>query len=454
MKITFLGGAGTVTGSKYLLESSSLSGPLLVDCGLFQGIKYLRLKNWEPFPFDPQKLSGVILTHAHLDHSGAIPLLIKQGYSGPIYCSEATFELCRILLKDAGYLQEEEARYANKRGFSKHKPALPLYTRQDAEDCFPLFKPIQQHQVYTLNRQVNFQLLNAGHILGASMVQIHMKGKSWVFSGDLGRPQDPVIKPPAPLPQCDYLVLESTYGNRIHEKINPLERLKEIIDQVWKNKSVVIMPSFAVGRTQTLLYLLSTLKKQRRLPDIPIYLNSPMATEVTKLFCKYHQDHRLSEHQCRETCDIATYVHTAEESRELNSRGGPMIIISASGMATGGRVVHHLKSFIGNPENFILFAGFQAAGTRGASMIAGAQEIKIHGQYYPVRAKILCLDMLSAHADFKEILTWLKASKIRPSNTFITHGEPSASDNLRRVIEEELGWNVTIPLLGEARKLE
>lgn len=456
MKITFLGGAGTVTGSKYLIESSDLNGPIFVDCGLFQGLKNLRLKNRKPLPIDPKSISAVILTHAHLDHSGYIPLLVKSGFSGPIYCSEATFELCKILLPDSGHLQEEEAYYANKRGFSKHSPALPLYTLEDAKTSLSYFKPIKQHTEINLSDNksgVSFELFNAGHILGACSVRVKLEGKSILFSGDLGRTNDLIMKTPEPPPECDYLVVESTYGNKQHHKVNPIELIRELVDEAWKNKSVIIIPTFAVGRAQTLLYILSKLKEQKQLPDIPIYLNSPMATDATKVFCQFQEEHKLNENQCYNTCEIAKYVHTPEESKELNTRSGPMIIISASGMATGGRVIHHLKSFVGDPKNIILFAGFQAAGTRGAAMVEGVDKIKIHGNYYPVRAKILCLDMLSAHADYTEILSWLKSAKRKPIKIFVTHGEPAASDSLRHKIEEHLKWDVEVPFLGESMDL-
>lgn len=453
MKLTFLGGTGTVTGSKYLIESSSLTGPILVDCGLFQGLKNLRLKNRESLPFDPKGLSAVILTHAHLDHSGYIPLLVKSGFKGPIYCSEATYELCKILLPDSGHLQEEEAKYANKRGFSKHHPALPLYTIEDAEASLSFFKPVKRHTKIPLSKNASFELFNAGHILGSCTVRIEADGRSIGFSGDLGRSNDLVMKTPEPPPECDYLVVESTYGNRKHQEVNPIGLLKEIVDEAWKNKGVIIIPSFAVGRAQTLLYILSELKRQKELPDIPVYLNSPMATNVTNLFCNFQDEHRLNEKQCHETCDIATYVRSPEESKELNTRSGPMIIVSASGMATGGRVVHHLKAFLGDPKNIVLFAGFQAAGTRGAAMVAGAEEIKIHGQYYQVKAKIMSLDMLSAHADYTEILSWLKSSRAKPRKVFVTHGESSASDSLRQKIEETLKWDAEVPFLGESKEL-
>ncbi|MBN20970.1 MAG: MBL fold metallo-hydrolase [Bdellovibrionaceae bacterium] len=454
MKITFLGGTGTVTGSKYLLESSGFDGPVLVDCGLFQGLKNLRLRNWQGLPFDVKNLSAIILTHAHLDHTGYIPLLVKSGYKGPIYCSEATYELCKILLPDSGHLQEEEARYANKRGFSKHQPALPLYTLEDAQKSLQSFKPVRRHQKIPLSKQASFELFNAGHILGSSVVRIETEGKRLVFSGDLGRPDDLVMKPPESLPDCDYLVVESTYGNRKHERVDPVGLLKEIVDEAWANKGVVIIPSFAVGRAQTLLYILSELNRQGKLPDIPVYLNSPMATNVTHVFCHFQDEHRLSESQCKDTCDVAVYVQTPEESKTINQQSGPMIIVSASGMATGGRVVHHLKAFASDPKNIVLFAGFQAAGTRGAAMVHGADMIKIHGQYIPVRAKVKCLDMLSAHADYMEILSWLQTSKHRPKKVFVTHGEPSASDSLRQKIEEELKWDVEVPFLGESRELK
>lgn len=454
MKINFLGGTGTVTGSKYLVESPELSGPIMVDCGLFQGLKNLRLKNREPFPVDVKQLSAIILTHAHIDHSGYIPLLIKQGFQGTIYCSEATFELCKILLPDCGYLQEEEAKYANKKGFSKHKPALPLYTLKEARYSLEFFKPIKRNKKVYLSDTFSFELFNAGHILGSCLVKLQSRTTSIVFSGDLGRKEDPVMKSLDPLPECDYLVVESTYGNRRHKQENPLEVLKNIVNEAWEQKGVVIIPSFAVGRAQTLLYLLSELKKLKQLPDIPIYLNSPMATNVTRLFCDYINEHKLDESQCKELCQIVSFVNSPEESKALNLRSGPMIIISASGMATGGRVIHHLKSFVSSPKNFVVFAGFQAAGTRGAAMIEGAKEIKIHGEYFPVRAQVINLNMLSAHADYTEILHWLLHSKSRPKKVFVTHGEPAALDSLRQKIEETLNWVVEVPEMGDERVLK
>lgn len=453
MKISFLGGAGTVTGSKYLLEGENLDGPILLDCGLFQGLKNLRLKNRDPLSVDPSKLSAVILTHAHLDHSGYLPLLVKNGYKGPIYCSDATFELCKILLPDSGYLQEEEARYANKRGFSKHNPALPLYTQEDAEKSLSFFKPVKRHSKINLNSNASFELFNAGHILGSSFVRIQINGKSIVFSGDLGRPNDSVMKAPEALVDCDYLVVESTYGNRKHDSSNPIGLLAELAQDAWKNKAVIVIPAFAVGRAQTLLHLFADLKYKGQIPNIPIYLNSPMATNVTKVFCDFQDDHRLNEQQCHEACEVAKYIRSPEESKDLNTRSGPMIIISASGMATGGRVIHHLKAFVEDPKNIILFAGFQAAGTRGAAMVAGAEEIKIHGQYFKVKAKIVNIDSFSAHADYSEILNWLGTAKKAPMKVFVTHGEASASDSLRQKIEEKFNWNVEVPFLGESKEL-
>ncbi|MCB0368591.1 MAG: MBL fold metallo-hydrolase [Bdellovibrionales bacterium] len=453
MRISFLGGAGTVTGSKYLVEDESLDGPILLDCGLFQGLKNLRLKNRDPLSVDPTKLSAVILTHAHLDHSGYLPLLVKNGFKGPIYCSDATFELCKILLPDSGYLQEEEARYANKRRFSKHNPALPLYTQEDAEKSLSVFKPVKRHNKIKLGSNASFELFNAGHILGSSFVRIQINGKLIIFSGDLGRPNDSVMKAPEDLVDCDYLVVESTYGNRKHDNSNPIGLLAELAQDAWKNKAVIVIPAFAVGRAQTLLHLFADLKNKGQIPNIPIYLNSPMATNVTKVFCDFQDDHRLNEQQCHEACEVAKYIRSPEESKDLNTRSGPMIIISASGMATGGRVIHHLKAFVENPKNIILFAGFQAAGTRGASMMAGAEEIKIHGQYFRVKARIVNIDSFSAHADYSEILNWLDSAKKAPMKVFVTHGEASASDSLRQKIEEKFNWNVEVPFLGESKEL-
>lgn len=443
LKLQFLGATGTVTGSKYLLQTPTQS--LMVDCGLFQGYKMLRLRNWAPLPFDPRKLNAVVLTHAHIDHSGYLPLLVKHGYKGPIYCTSATRDLCTILLKDSAQLQEEEARHANKHGFSKHKPALPLYSRADAERCFPLFKVVDLDAKIKLGDSLSMRLRPSGHILGSAFVTIQ-GSTSITFSGDLGRQHDLVMRPPVAIEDSDYLVIESTYGNRLHDTTNPKKILADTINRTIQRGGVVVIPAFAVGRVQALLYYIYLLKKEKSIPhDLPLYLNSPMAVNVTQVFIDHIGEHRVSAEECRAMCEGVRFVETEEESKRLNHRHNPMIIIAGSGMATGGRVIHHLKEFTPHPRNTILFSGFQAGGTRGALMVEGAEKIKIHGEYYPVQAEIVSMDNLSAHADANEILAWLKNFRLPPIRTFITHGEPAAADALRFRIQEELSWQVSVP---------
>ncbi|MEK6210455.1 MAG: MBL fold metallo-hydrolase [Pseudomonadota bacterium] len=443
MHLTFLGATGTVTGSKYLITV----GPkrILVDCGLFQGLKQLRLRNWEPLPIDPKKIDAVILTHAHIDHSGYLPLLSKKGFSGTVYCSRATRDLCEILLPDSGHLQEEEAEYANRKGFSKHSPALPLYTQEDAERCLTLLVPFDLDRDIDLGDGISLRFSHSGHILGSCFVRLTHEGRTIVFTGDLGRPNDIVMKPPVRVAKADYLVLESTYGDRLHGAANPEAQLTDIINRTVQRGGVVVVPTFAVGRAQELLYYVHLLKASRAIPDIPIYLNSPMAVDATRIFHEHPGEHRLTHQQCEDMCHAAKIVNSVEESKQLNTRSGPMVILAASGMATGGRVVHHLKAFAPDARNTILFGGFQAAGTRGAAMLAGTESIKIHGEYVPVRAEVAALSNLSAHADYAEIMGWLGGFDSPPQQTFITHGEPVAADALRHRIEEQKGWRCRIP---------
>ncbi len=453
MKLQFLGAAGTVTGSKYLVTCGD--NRILIDCGLFQGLKQLRLRNWSALPFDPKKLSAVVLTHAHLDHSGYIPLLVKHGFRGPIHCTEATLELCKLLLPDSGHLQEEDAQYANRHGFSKHKPALPLYTQGDAEKSLRYFRPVPYDRPIELGQNLTAQLTPSGHILGSAFVTLTDGACKVVFSGDLGRPHDSIMVEPRAVDHADYLIVESTYGDRLHANINPADELEPIITRTIARGGVVIVPSFAVGRAQTLLYYVHQLKAQGRIPaSLPVYLNSPMAVDVTQLYHEFRNEHRLDPKECNAMCRAAKYVNSVEESERLNAQRQPMIIIAASGMATGGRVVHHLKAFAPDARNTILFSGFQAAGTRGAAMLAGAKEIRIHGQDIPVRAEIALLSTLSAHADYSEILQWLKNYRAPPRMTFVTHGEPVAADALRQRIERQLGWSVHVPEHQECVELE
>ncbi len=417
---------------------------------MFQGFKNLRLRNWAPPPIDPLSIETVLLTHARLDHSGYLPLLAKKGFQNRVYCSVATQELCHILLPDAGHLQEKDPEFANRHNFSKHKPALPLFTEDDARNALRLLHAIPFEQQQTLNRGVNFGLHRAGHILGAASIHLHCGESALVFSGDLGRFNDAVMRPPDFIAEADYLVVESTYGNRAHDKRDPENALVDVIAPTIKRSGTVIVPAFAVGRAQTLLYHVHRLKVQGRMPRmLPVYLDSPMAIDASDAFCRHVEDHNLTEQQCRGFCDDAIYIRDSQASKALTDNPTPKVIISASGMATGGRVLHHLKHYAPDPRNAILFAGFQAGGTRGAAMVAGAETIKIHGEYVAVRAAVTNIESLSAHADADEILLWLGGFKKPPRMTFITHGEPSAADALRHRIEEQLGWTCVVPELGQ-----
>jgi metallo-beta-lactamase family protein len=444
MNIQFLGATGTVTGSKYLLRSESAT--VLVDCGLYQGYKQLRLRNWSPLPVRPSEIDAVVLTHAHLDHSGYIPLLVREGFRGKIYCSEATFDLCKILLRDSGHLQEEDAAYANRHGFSKHAPALPLYTEEDAVHSLGYFAPVKFGTRFDVAGDLTAELAIGGHILGAAIVTIRDGRRSVTFSGDLGRQDDPIMPAPSRIAHSDYLLVESTYGNRRRNGRDPVDVLEETITATIARGGVVVIPAFAVGRAQELMYYLHLLKERGAIPaQLPVYLDSPMAREATSIYTRHHDDHRLTAAQCRAIAESATIVSSVEESQEIDRKQVPKVIISASGMATGGRVLHHLKAFAADHRNTILFAGYQAGGTRGAAMIAGADSIKIHGAYVPVRAQVTQIETLSAHADSEEILAWLSGFEKPPRQTFVVHGEPDAADALRRRIQNELGWNCRVP---------
>ncbi len=441
--LQFVGGAGTVTGSKYLISTPKTH--ILIDCGMFQGLKSLRLQNWDGLPIDPAKIDAILLTHAHIDHSGYIPRLIKNGFKGKIYSTAATKDLCEILLPDAGYLAEEEAAYLNKHRKSKHSPALPLFTMEEAQKSLKHFESVPYDQEISLPSGISFEMRYAGHILGAASIVLRVEGKSFLFTGDVGRSNDPVLFPPKLLPQTDYLITESTYGNKRHNVSDPLSELEEIVSEAFQRNGVIIIPAFAVGRAQTLMFYLWKLKNQGRLPDIPMYLNSPMATNVNGIFKKYHELHQLSAAESDEVCHVVKYIRSVDESKALNEKKGPMLIISASGMITGGRVLHHIKQFGPNPRNLILLSGFQAAGTRGEALQHGSSEIKIHGEYLPIRAQVKVLENISAHADYQEMIDWFRASHIRPKKVFITHGEPASSDGMRMRLTDAFGWKCVIP---------
>lgn len=443
MLLTFMGATETVTGSKYLITNDDKK--IMVDCGLFQGLKELRMRNWQAPPVNPRDVDAIILTHAHIDHSGYLPRFAKHGFSGPIYATPATHDLCNILLPDSGYLHEEEAARANKYGYSKHHPALPLYTKEDAEAVLEQFSPIPFGKIVQLGSDIHFQFQHAGHILGASFVRIKERDTSIMFSGDMGRFRDPVMHPPATIQAVDYLVLESTYGNRVHSDIDPIEQLGEIINKTINRKGSLVIPSFAVGRAQNLLYYIYKLKTSNVIPNIPVYLDSPMAVSATNLFCKYAKEHNLSKDETNKVCDMVKYVSTVEDSKALDETTHPIIIISASGMATGGRVLHHLKAFATDERNTILLSGFQAAGTRGDRFLKGEKQIKMLGKMVPIKAEVLNLENTSAHADQPEILAWLGKFTKPPRKVFLTHGEKGSSKALKEKIIDEFGWNVVIP---------
>lgn len=443
MQLTFLGATNTVTGSKFLLSLDNKK--ILVDCGLFQGLKELRLRNWVKLPVDPHLIDAVILTHAHIDHSGYLPVLVKNGFRGKVYSSLATKDLCAVLLPDSGYLQEEEARNANKYGYSKHHPAVPLYTREDAERTLTLFHPLEFRKKHKLDVETLVTLIPAGHILGASFVQIKHYNETLLFSGDLGRPHDIIMHPPAVMQEADYLVLESTYGNRLHARVDPLVELAAIISRTVARGGTIVIPAFAVGRAQHMLYLMYLLKISKRIPIVPIYLDSPMAKDATDIFLKYTELHRLDAELSKKVCAVATYINTKEESQLLDRERSPKIIISASGMLEGGRVLHHIKTFGPDERNTIVFTGYQAAGTRGADVINGKRELKVFGETIAVKAEVRILSNMSAHADYEEILDWLENFNHHPRKVFITHGEPEAALSLKEKIEKKFQWTCVIP---------
>ncbi len=443
MHLTFLGATQTVTGSRYLLACGKRQ--LLIDCGLFQGYKHLRLKNWKSLPVDVRALDAVILTHAHLDHSGFVPVLWRDGYRGPVYATAATADLCRILLPDSGHLQEEQAQYANRHKFSKHSPALPLYTQADAEASLDLFRAVDFDSLLSVAPGISCRFSRAGHLLGAASVRIEHEGRSVLFSGDLGRPNEPLMPAPAPPPAADYVLIESTYGDRLHAPVDPQVQLRDAIRRTCARHGVILIPTFAVGRAQLMMLLVARLKAAGEIPDLPVYLDSPMAIDATDSLLRFRSEQRLNDADIRRLRAAAMRVHTQDQSRALDRIREPAIILAASGMATGGRVLHHLKVFGPDERNLILFAGFQAGGTRGAAMVAGARNLRIHGEDFPLNAEVMQLDAISAHADAHELVGWLRQMPGPPRRVFITHGEPAASDALRARIARELRWNAEVP---------
>lgn len=447
LSLKSLGAAGTVTGSKHLL---TLGGHrILIDCGLFQGLKNLRDLNWTPLPISPRDIDAVILTHAHLDHCGYLPRLVREGYRGKIYATPATRDVAELILMDSGHLQEKDAEFLNRHQLSRHQPALPLYTVHDAQNAVEHFSTVEFDKTVRLSNGAWFRFHRAGHILGAAWVEMAWGGHRIVFSGDIGRYGDPLMPDPARPVEADYVMIESTYGNRIHDKTDPEDALRTVVERTIKRGGTLIVPAFAVGRAQELLYYFWKLKQTGGLRDVPVFLDSPMAIDATGLMGRHPEDHRLDLESCKKVFGIAHYTDDVEASKAISSSHVPKIVISASGMATGGRVLHHLKAFAPDPRNTILLAGFQAAGTRGRSLQDGAKELKIHGTWIPVNAEVAHLDMLSAHADADELMRWLSGFPHPPRKVFIVHGEPEASEGLRVRIGRELGWASVVPRLDQ-----
>ncbi|NNM51923.1 MAG: MBL fold metallo-hydrolase [Pseudomonadales bacterium] len=438
MHLKFLGAAGTVTGSRTQVYAEGYN--ILVDCGLFQGIKNYRERNWSPFPVPARSLDAVVLTHAHLDHSGYLPVLVRQGFHGPIYCTPGTRDLCQILLPDAAHLQEEDAMYANHHHFSKHQPAMPLFTQADVRKTLDLIQVQDFGRDFNIHGKLQGHFSHAGHIIGASCLRLHDGEQRLVFSGDVGRAQDVIMRPPEPLQETDILIVESTYGDRRHDATDARTALAHWVNLTAAHGGSLIIPAFAVGRAQMALHLLCGLREAGEIPAIPIYLNSPMAIRATEVFMHHQHEHRLNAHECQRMQNMVTFVETPEESRTLTARHGPMIVVSASGMATGGRVLHHLRQVLPDHNSAVLFMGYQAPGTRGDALVHGHTPIRIHGEMIPVACHIYQLDSLSAHADYQELIDWLRVLPRPPRMTYINHGEPAASDALRRHLKEQLNF--------------
>lgn len=452
--IQFLGATHTVTGSKHLVQVDGYR--TLVDCGLFQGLKQLRMRNWDPFPINPTSINSVILTHAHIDHTGYLPRLVWEGFSGPVYATPATVELARIMLPDSARLQEEEAAYANKVGSTRHSPALPLYTEKDAETALKLFDSVNYHKPVRLTPKLSFEFVTAGHILGSCFVRMRIKDddgeeKTILLTGDIGRYNEPIVRDPAPVEEADYIVLESTYGDRRHPDFDVKAKLAEIINETSRRGGHILIPAFAVGRTQHLLYLIRELEESGEIPVLPVVVDSPMAVSATKLYLRHREEHDLEmkdlvdERKNPMATRRFTLARTVQESKAITASEEPTIVISASGMATGGRILHHLMRRLPDERNTVVFVGFQAEGTRGRRLIDGEDEVKIFGQMVPVRARIERLENLSAHADYEEILRWLSGFKRPPRKVFLVHGESGAMNALKQKITEKFGWSVQIP---------
>jgi metallo-beta-lactamase family protein len=462
-KLTFLGAAGTVTGSRHLLEAEGKK--MLIDCGMFQGRKEDRLRNWEPFPIPPEEINRVFLTHAHIDHTGWLPRLVKEGFSGPVHCTTTTHDLCKIMLKDSAHLQEEDAKWANKKGFSKHKPALPLYTTEDADRALELFQPLYYGEEYYGDLpQYRVKFKDAGHILGSSFIEFKKEDgphtRKILFSGDFGRPRQPVLRTPQQVFNVDYLVLESTYGDRLHGNEDTDGELVRIINEGSERGGVIIVPAFAVGRTQTLLYKIREFEERGLIPELQVFIDSPMAIETVNVFKHHLEDMDLYarvEHMNGKELfrpKNLKICKTREESISINSVKNNAIIISSSGMLEGGRILHHLAERMTDPRNTILFSGYQAIGTRGRKIQEGGESVKIHGREVPVNAHVESVHGTSGHGDYNEILAWLMGFNKAPERIFIVHGEGEASESMAQKIRDKFGWDVVVPKLFDSYELD
>jgi metallo-beta-lactamase family protein len=445
--LTFLGAAGTVTGSKHLLDLGDHR--VLIDAGLFQGLKELRLRNWAAFPIDPKRIDAVILTHAHLDHCGYLPRLVAGGFRGRVFCTPGTRELCTLVLPDSAHIQEEDARQANKRGYSRHHPALPLYTELDAARALTQLQPVGYDRPIPVVPGLEVEFINAGHLLGSAYARLRIGGKTYLFGGDLGRFGRPVLPDPTFVADADVLLVESTYGDRLHEPDDDGSRLAAIINNAVTRGGKLIIPSFAIGRVEEVLYWLRRLEHEKRIPILPVYVDSPMAAGALQFYTEraHELDPEMKSEERRVSMfstERMTVIATPQESKELVASSQPAIVIAASGMATGGRVLHHLAAGLPHPINTVLFVGYQAEGTRGRLLVDGAKQVKIQGEFVPVAARVEKIDSMSAHADAGEIMKWLSGFRRPPSMTYLVHGEPVALNALKAAIESTLGWPVHV----------
>jgi len=452
MKLTFFGGAGTVTGSKTLLEVDYTK--IMIDCGLFQGLKKLREMNWEPIPTRLDNLDVVLLTHAHLDHCGYLPLLVKNGYKGKIYCTEATKDLVKVILLDSAKIQEEDARKANENNYAKHKTALPLYTIEDAAETLTRIKCFEFDIWHTINDNIKFKFVNSGHILGSAAIVLQANNKTLVFSGDIGRKKPIILNSYEYIAKADYIVIESTYGNRLHKNEDIKEVLLKYINHTYAKGGILVIPTFSVERAQEIIYLLSVLKREHKLPQIPIYLDSPMGVNATEIYYSYPKNHKLTPEDIKSMSSTVQLISEVKASKAIVNNTDPKIVLAGSGMITGGRVLHYLENLIGDQKNSVLIVGFQAEGTRGRSLLSGDVEIKFFGKYHKINAEIFKINEFSGHADQSELMDWLKHFKPKPTLTFINHGEPHQSQALKVKIETELNWKCTVAKMNNEYYLD